>query len=438
MKMKAQPSIGRDDGPGKSCNEWRQRVGGFTALPAFLRALDVDPSAVLSGVGLEADALATPDGCIGYGTLGRLLEASSERAAYPHLGLTAGRMWHLDDLGTLGELMRHSPTVGEALQSLVQYQHVHGEGGLAFAAKHGSLVEVGYAIYYPGIAGADQIYDFALAWLFNLLRELCGPGWLPAQVLIPHGRPRDPVHYRNAFKLVPQFDSEVCAIRFPAVLLNHPVGGADPARRSRALAAMRDKDGPDVLQQVFRTLRDLLLNGRSSGNDVALAMSMHRRTLNRRLQQCGTTFQGVLDEVRCEAARQLLCYSEVALDDIAASLGYAGVSPFMRSFRRWTGLSPGQLRRLAVNGRDDIGAVMVHPPRDERADPRAPASADGVADAHAYDVGPARAAPARFAHGVQSAGWPPWRREPAPSRSSGASARAVHPSPLRWIPLASD
>src|SRR6185295_11075574 len=107
----------------------------------------------------------------------------------------------------------------------------------------------------------------------------------------------------------------------------------------------RDKDGPDLLQQVFRASRDLLLNGRSSGNDVAVALSMHRRTLNRRLQQCGTTFQGVLDEVRCEAARQLLCYSDVSLDDIAASLSYAGVSPFMRSFRRWTGLTPGVVRR---------------------------------------------------------------------------------------------
>jgi hypothetical protein len=38
----------------------------------------------------------------------------------------------------------------------------------------------------------------------------------------------------------------------------------------------------------------------------------------------------------------------VPLDDIAASLGYAGVSPFMRSFRRWTGLSPGQLRHATL------------------------------------------------------------------------------------------
>jgi len=374
MKTNTQAPLGRHR-PSTACNEWRQRVGGFTGLPGFLRALDVDPAAMLASVGLAPDALGAADHGINYGVLGRLLKACSERAAYPHLGLTAGRMWQLEDLGTLGDLVRHSPTVGEALRSLVLYQHAHSEGGLAFAAKQGSLVEVGYAIYYPGIAGADQIYDFALAWMFNLLRELCGTGWQPSQVLIPHSKFGDPVHYRNAFKVVPQFDSELCAIRFPALWLDHPVAGADGERRRQALAALADKGGPDLLQQVFRASRDLLLNGRSSGNEVAVALSMHRRTLNRRLQQCGTTFQGVLDEVRCEAARQLLCYSDVSLDDIAASLSYAGVSPFMRSFRRWTGLSPGELRRQAARSRDGMGSVMIHPPRDKRLQAPAPASA---------------------------------------------------------------
>jgi AraC-like DNA-binding protein len=135
------------------------------------------------------------------------------------------------------------------------------------------------------------------------------------------------------------------------------VEGADPERLQDALGRAYGKDDPDMLQQVYRTLRSVLLNGKSSGNEVADALSMHRRTLNRRLQECGTTFQQVLDETRCEAARQLLCYSKVALDDIAASLAYAGVSPFMRSFRRWTGLTPGRLRRLGLAGPHHVRAL---------------------------------------------------------------------------------
>ena len=91
----------------------------------------------------------------------------------------------------------------------------------------------------------------------------------------------------------------------------------------------------------------MILDDRHSGDDVARLLSLHRRTLNRRLHALGTTYQQVLDQVRFDIARQLLATSDVSLDDIAATLGYAGVSPFMRTFRRWAGETPGRWRRLA-------------------------------------------------------------------------------------------
>ena len=62
--------------------------------------------------------------------------------------------------------------------------------------------------------------------------------------------------------------------------------------------------------------------------------------------------------------------------DVAATLGYAGVSPFMRTFRRWAGTTPGQWRRaaaLARLSRDAFGAEQ-HPGQrfdEETAGPRA-------------------------------------------------------------------
>ena len=387
--VKARSSSG-DDATRAAYEGWRQRVGGLTGLGALMRALNVDAPSVLAGAGVAPDALNSAERLIPYAAFGRLLQIGAERAGYAHFGLTAGRMWHLEDLGPIGELVRHSPTVGHAVQTLTMFQHLHSEGGLVYAARHSGLVEVGYAIYYPGVDGIDQIYDFALASMFNFMRQLCGAAWMPSQVLIPHGRPPDPVHYRNFFKLLPQFDSEVCALRFPATWLDHPIDGADLGSRQHALATMQAANDPDLLQQVYRALRNALLTGRSSGNDVAHALSMHRRTLNRRLQECGTTFQHILDEVRCEVARQLLCHSAVTLDDIAASLGYAGVSPFMRSFRRWTGSSPGRLRRLALKRQYNGASLIANARRQELTQIHPPVGARILKQAA---VGDARQAP---------------------------------------------
>jgi AraC-like DNA-binding protein len=102
--------------------------------------------------------------------------------------------------------------------------------------------------------------------------------------------------------------------------------------------------GIELVAQLRRALRILLLGGRSSGDEVAQVLSLHRRTLDRRLRAQSITFQQILDEVRFEAARQLLDATTMPLTDIAASLGYTESSAFSRAFQRWSGTAPSRRR----------------------------------------------------------------------------------------------
>jgi AraC-like DNA-binding protein len=97
-------------------------------------------------------------------------------------------------------------------------------------------------------------------------------------------------------------------------------------------------------------LRILLLSGRSSAQEVAALLYLHRRTLNRRLHDQGTNFQHILDEIRFEAACQLLDNTQLSLTDIAASLGYSESSAFTRAFRRWSGAVPSGRRQTELRG----------------------------------------------------------------------------------------
>lgn len=324
---------------------WTQRVGAFVALPQLIRQLGGDPAPVLADAGLDAGALSHPDNKVPYAAFVGVLGLAAENTRCPHFGLLAGRMFRLSQLGTLGELMRHSGTVGRALDALTVFQHINSEGGLAFVLKRGDFVDLGYAMYHPSISGAGQMYDAALATAMNFMMELCGPTWKPYEVFLAHAKPHDIAQYRAFFKVAPRFDAEFCALRFHATDLALPVEGADPASYRRAERLARSFGPPDFLQQVYRGLRRLMLDNRHSGDDLAQLLAMHRRTLNRRLKAEGTTFQRVLDDVRFEVARDLLANSNIHLDDIAATLGYAAVTPFMRTFRRWSGTTPGHWRR---------------------------------------------------------------------------------------------
>jgi AraC-like DNA-binding protein len=322
---------------------WEQRVGGFTRLPALIRQLGADPLPMLARVGLTAEALADREARIPYAALVALLQEAAHETACPHIGLLLGRMWHLSDVGSIGEAVRHSPSVHRALQVLVANQRVNSDGGLMFLIERGPSVDFGYAICHPAIVGANILYDTALAACVNFMRELCGPGWVPSEVLISNAKPDYVAHHRSLFKTLPHFSAGFCALRFPVEQLHMPTVDVDAKQWRTALQRLSTPRKPTLLPDVYHTVRLLLIDHRYHGDEVAHAMSMHRRTLNRWLQAQGTSFRGVLDDVRFQVARELLA-SDIALDDIAATLGYSTVTPFVRTFRRWSGTTPGRWR----------------------------------------------------------------------------------------------
>lgn len=322
-------------------------VGALTAVPGLIRELGVDPAPVLAAAGLPPGALDSPAGRIPYESFARLLAEAAARTRCPHFGLLAGAAWHLADLGIAGEVIRHAPTVGVGLDEFVVYHHLNSSGGTAFIVRREGFVDFGYAIYVHVDCSTAPIYDGVLAATANILQELCGEDWKPSEVLLQRPAPADPSAYRRHFRAPIRFGAEFNALRFPESWLEQPVPGADPARLAHARAAVRAASKATIVLLASRALRKLLLHGKGSGDDVAQALALHRRTLNRRLSAEGTTFQKVLDRVRFAVAKEMLEDSRAAIPEIATALGYADYVSFTRAFKRWTGSTPGAWRKSA-------------------------------------------------------------------------------------------
>ena len=77
---------------------------------------------------------------------------------------------------------------------------------------------------------------------------------------------------------------------------------------------------------------------------VAERFDMTVRTLQRHLQLAGTSYQQILDELRQELAEHYLTRSDLAVQDIAQYLGFTESRSFHRSFKGWTGMTPGEFR----------------------------------------------------------------------------------------------
>ena len=97
----------------------------------------------------------------------------------------------------------------------------------------------------------------------------------------------------------------------------------------------------------MRVLRILLLADleKVSADKVARRLFVSQSTLRRRLKDVGTTYQEFKDQTRCDAAIQLLSRPELKINAVAAMLGFDEPSAFHRSFKKWTGATPGEYRQ---------------------------------------------------------------------------------------------
>lgn len=92
-------------------------------------------------------------------------------------------------------------------------------------------------------------------------------------------------------------------------------------------------------------LIESLPSGGVSVDVVARRLAVSARTLQRRLREEGTSFKGVVRELRESLARNYLGQTRLSASEIAYLLGFEETASFFRAFHRWTGTTPEAMRQ---------------------------------------------------------------------------------------------
>jgi AraC-like DNA-binding protein len=242
--------------------------------------------------------------------------------------------------------MRNAPSLGQAIRDICVNQMYSVRGAVTYFAILDDVAVWGYAVYYHGTQAKDQFVDAAAAVGFNMFRELSGAS--PDVVLVSRPPPVDLEPYRKFYGRAPQFSAEQTGLMFPARLLDAPVPGADRQLRrmlEASVARYWARRKPSVTEQTIRFLRAAILFDRASLEEVARDLGMQTRTVNRRLEEEGTTFRDLLNKTRFDVAREMLVGTAMPVTHIALAVGYADASTFNHAFRRWAGTAPSEWRR---------------------------------------------------------------------------------------------
>ncbi|WP_210093285.1 AraC family transcriptional regulator [Ruegeria sp. HKCCSP346] len=143
---------------------------------------------------------------------------------------------------------------------------------------------------------------------------------------------------------------EAVSITFANRDAEHPFISGNDAIWSAFEPALKDQlselqNSASVSERVRVALHRAIPADQASAEHVASALSMTARTLQRRLQQEGTSFKALVNSTRSELAKTYLRNTELPLSEISFLLGYADPSSFNRAFREWTRTTPERYRR---------------------------------------------------------------------------------------------
>ena len=267
----------------------------------------------------------------------------------PWLGWDFGATLTLSSHGFLGYAARSSETLRDAVELAVKFFRTRTTVvDLQFKTEGDTAI-----LQLDELVALHDIQPFVVESLFSSFHfmGLKLLGEVPMDGELRFAFP-EPDYYARMKPLIPVpvlFDCAYNQMRFPASRLDQRLRFADPRLAKMAEAQCEQemaniKSPPKLLNQVRRII--LAQSGRfPSVDEAASDLHMSSRTLKRKLQQLGTSYQTILDDLRKGLAVEYLTQTEITVDDIAVQLGYSDASNFARAFRRWTGRSPSDYRR---------------------------------------------------------------------------------------------
>jgi AraC-like DNA-binding protein len=279
----------------------------------------------------------------------RLMDVAAELAGDALFGVHIARAEGRNLYGLISFATRTSPSVREGLSRVAKFIRLSND-----------TVDMRFDEHPDGTAALRQRVDgdplclgrhdneFFVALIVEETRRLTEGSAQPTRVWFAHPRPRGIDLGKELRVSDVSFDAGENGVLYGAGALDAALVTADTAmlayiedQSNAALAALAAERG--LIAQARIAIERALAEEAPTLETTAKALGMSARSLQRRLADEGSSFQELLDHVRQALARSHVDDGR-PLGEIAHALGYRELRPFLRAFKRWTGMTPTQFR----------------------------------------------------------------------------------------------
>lgn len=278
----------------------------------------------------------------------RLWREAVAQGLEPHHVLEAARHYLVGTLAPIDIEVFSAPTIGAALERLAEsWTALSGEEEALVLHRAPATLRVRWL-------GAREAYLdqldglLALAAIYDRLRAHAAraASLRPALVRLTLAAPRARAPFEAFFGCEVAFAAGYDELHLPLACTRVRL------RTAKVTPAARSKRRTPAVQAAI----EHTLHLGASLEDVADAIEVHPRTLQRQLERAGTTLRVVRHRAQMAQARQWLAQSDTPIHEVARRVGFDDAAAFARAFGRRHGVSPREWR-VHFRRRDERGII---------------------------------------------------------------------------------
>jgi AraC-like DNA-binding protein len=324
----------------------------------------VHPDKLLKGTRLFEHDLAKPQLGISQSQFTKLIMNTGKLIKSPDIPFILGSRLFPIQLGQIGLALSNTRNIEDMIRIIKCYQ-CNIFPFMFINEKHHNNNR--YLIFNHAITFEGDVYHMfmcelltsvitsAIKWRMNKLPNI--------KITFSYPKPQYVEQYQaylgNSFSFSATEEQNVFALKKSCHLgvqivisndeLQKPFMESNQVIKRYHLNQIKNNNAPlGIIQFIIQIIDKYFENGEVTLENIALTLNVSPATLKRKLALHNTSYQKLLDLYRQQQAVFLLTELNLSNEKVAKSLNFSDITNFRRSFKRWTGITPNELK-IAFN-----------------------------------------------------------------------------------------
>ncbi len=321
-----------------------------------LRDEGVSSREALAGIHISETQLASPAVRVSANQVMESYRNAIRLSPNPHFAYHTGLRFHVSTYGMYGFAILSSTDFRRTMAFAVEYHQLAAPlVDVQFLEQDKDAAWTMAPLPYPQVDA--QLYKFIVELQagvhVSLHRDIMGQSFCPSELHFTFGRPRGAKKDDAIFDCPVRYGQPENKLVFDAGWLNGTPNLGNEVTFSEVSALcdrlLRELELNTGLAGRVRQIFLACMSQPTSFDLIARRLKMSPRTLRRKLEQEGTSFRVLIDELRAQAAIKYVRDTDLTIEDIAFALGFSDAAAFRHAFRRWTKSAPHEYRRARID-----------------------------------------------------------------------------------------